>query len=345
MFGRYTALLDQIKILVGQKKQNHEKLASYLSEMNQNKKDMIEEFAATERKLSDELKSDGKYSISSDEFIRLKKKLNDATQMLNELKRQGDQKKSIEEQLSVELANLNAFWLQEFEIIKRELDKIGKDQSPIRIKSGFKEDKNAFLSFMKDMFRGSGLREATYQAIVEQYTDFIDIYRDFNHAKTLFGSNPQTFIDWYMKNLKSLLTYQTPNQFTIYYRNKELRHHSLGQRASALILFVLSQKENDVIMIDQPEDDLDNQTIYEDVIKLVRAMKKQVQFIFATHNPNIPVLGDADQVFACTFMDDKVDVCSGSIDNPETQQRIVDIMEGGQDAFNRRKEIYQIWKP
>jgi ABC-type multidrug transport system ATPase subunit len=108
---------------------------------------------------------------------------------------------------------------------------------------------------------------------------------------------------------------------------------------------VLSRKENDIIIIDQPEDDLDNQTIYEDVIKLIRKMKKEVQFIFATHNPNIPVLGDAELVQSCSFVDDKLSVQSGSVDNPDTQKTIVDIMEGGQEAFNRRKEIYRIWKP
>lgn len=76
--------------------------------------------------------------------------------------------------------------------------------------------------------------------------------------------------------------------------------------ASALILFVLSQRENDVIIIDQPEDDLDNQTIYEDVIKLVRKLKPRTQFIFATHNPNIPVLGDAEQVVARSYTDDAI---------------------------------------
>jgi len=149
----------------------------------------------------------------------------------------------------------------------------------------------------------------------------------------------------FTKNLKALLVYQAPNKFTIHYRGKELQHHSLGQRASALILFVLSRKENDIIIIDQPEDDLDNQTIYEDVIKLIRKMKKEVQFIFATHNPNIPVLGDAELVQSCSFVDDKLSVQSGSVDNPDTQKTIVDIMEGGQEAFNRRKEIYRIWKP
>jgi ABC-type cobalamin/Fe3+-siderophores transport system ATPase subunit len=124
-----------------------------------------------------------------------------------------------------------------------------------------------------------------------------------------------------------------------------LKHHSLGQRASALILFVLSQRENDVIIIDQPEDDLDNQTIYEDVIKLIRKLKLQTQFIFATHNANFPVLGDAEQIHSCRYADEKVWLESGSIDNPKLQKEIVDIMEGGEEAFNRRREIYQIWKP
>jgi ABC-type lipoprotein export system ATPase subunit len=117
----------------------------------------------------------------------------------------------------------------------------------------------------------------------------------------------------------------------------------MGQRASALILFILSQGENDVIMIDQPEDDLDNQTIYADVIRLIERIKKSTQFIFATHNPNIPVLGDAEQVMACSFSDGRIHVKAGGIDSREMQQSIVDIMEGGKDAIDRRKEIYSLW--
>jgi hypothetical protein len=230
-------------------------------------------------------------------------------------------------------------------LIKEELDKVGAGSSSLSIKSGYKEDKQAFLDFIREVFKGSGINKTTYQKIVIQYTDFISIYRDFENAKQYFGSNPQILSNLFMANLKSLLGFQTPNKFTITYRGKELQHHSLGQRASALILFVLNQQENDVIIIDQPEDDLDNQTIYEDVIKLIRKMKPNVQFIFATHNPNIPVLGDAEQVHACSFMDDKITVESGSVDDATIQRTIVNIMEGGKEAFDRRKEIYQIWKP
>jgi len=141
------------------------------------------------------------------------------------------------------------------------------------------------------------------------------------------------------------LIWQVPNRYIIEYRGKELKQHSLGQRASALILFVLSQQENDVFIIDQPEDDLDNQTIYEDVIKLIRKLKNKTQFIFATHNANFPVLGDAEQIVSCSYSDNSIHTKLGSIDDPELQGEVIDIMEGGEEAFKQRQRRYEIWKP
>jgi len=327
---------------LGTCKQN---LLQHQVELAETRKGMVEEFAEIERKLSEELKKSGTQNISSDEFLGLKKKLATAKQLITELEKQGSHKKVLEDALTGELSELNALWYQEFNLIKTEVDKVGSSSSTLLIISEHKADKQALVGFMKDIFKGSGIRETTYQGIANQHPDFISIYKDYEKAKTLFGSNPQILGELFTRNLKTLLTYQTPNKFTIMYRGKELQHHSLGQRASALILFVLNQRENDVIIIDQPEDDLDNQTIYNDVIKLIREMKPDVQFVFATHNPNIPVLGDAEQIHACAFMDDKVSVHSGSIDEQNTQEKIVDIMEGGKEAFDRRKEIYQIWNP
>ena len=68
-----------------------------------------------------------------------------------------------------------------------------------------------------------------------------------------------------------------------------------------------------------------------------------MQFIFATHNANIPVLGDSEKVVACSYDEKKMDINSGTIDTHQTQRFIVDIMEGGDEAFNRRKNIYSIW--
>lgn len=139
------------------------------------------------------------------------------------------------------------------------------------------------------------------------------------------------------------MTYQVPNSHEITYHGKALKSHSLGQRASAMMLFILRQKNKDLLIIDQPEDDLDSQTVYEDVVKLLRKQKPTQQFIFATHDANFPVLGDAETVSSCEDAGDTISVTTGSIDSEACQTRIVRIMEGGPEAFERRKNIYQIW--
>jgi predicted ATP-dependent endonuclease of OLD family len=111
------------------------------------------------------------------------------------------------------------------------------------------------------------------------------------------------------------------------------------------MLFLLSQKDYDILIVDQPEDDLDNQTLYNEVIRRLLAMKGQRQVIFATHSPNIPVLGDADQIVVCRYAENRVDLETGGIDRPAMQREIIDVMEGGKDAFNLRKTIYNVWKP
>ena len=309
------------------------------------KKGLKDEFAEIERWLTEELKTIGAQSIRPDDFLSLRKTVDRAKQMLELLEKQETQKKLFRDDLTRELSVLNDLWHEEFRIIQSELEKINKNQPALSIRSEYKGDKETFVSFMKEMFKGSRIRENTFQSLADSFTDFGGIYRDHQKAKTVLENSYESFKQYFNENLKSLLIWQTPGKYTINYRGKELKHHSLGQRASALILFVLSQQENDVIIIDQPEDDLDNQTIYEDVIKLIRRMKCNTQFIFATHNANLPVLGDAEQIHSSRYSDEKISVLSGSIDNPDLQNEIINIMEGGKEAFKRRKEIYQIWNP
>lgn len=344
-YQTYIGIIDHIKEWLARQNTEKQALRACGQELVDIRKSMVEEFAEIERQLAEELKSGGTQNISSEEFFSLKKKHATANQLITELDRQKSRKETLHNGLLSELSTLNDLWHEEFRLIKAELDKIQTSGGAISIRCEFKADKQSFLEYMMSVFRGSGIRENTYRQICEKYSDFAAIFKDFENAKKLFGSNPQILSDLFIKNLGNVLSYQTPNQYTIMYRNKELQHHSLGQRASALILFVLSQKENDLIIIDQPEDDLDNQTIYEDVIKMIRETKPNVQFVFATHNPNIPVLGDAETVHACSFADDKVEVASGNIDDRKSQEKIVGIMEGGEEAFRRRKEIYQLWKP
>lgn len=329
--------LEKIRLQLGKLKEKE-------AEFGHVKKEQSDQFAEIRRKLEADLKQQGK-QLNLEEFPKLQKTIETSKQLLDSLQKESLKSSVIKDGLVKALSSLNSLWHQEFKLIDTELKKINENHTALQISSEYKGDKTEFLAFFKTIFKGSRVRENSLQTIVNHHTDFVSVFNDFDKVKSQLTGSADTFEHYFSDNLKEMLSWQVPNKFIIKYRDKELQHHSLGQRASALILFVLSQKENDLVIIDQPEDDLDNQTIYEDVIKLVRTLKPQTQFIFATHNANFPVLGDSEQIHACRYADDTMKIESGSVDSPVIQQEIVDIMEGGEDAFNKRKEIYQIWKP
>ena len=345
IYGKLITSFDRMKEFLAEGRKSLVELQDKVNEFEKLKDGLKEEFANIERTLAEELKDTGTKAIRTDEFRQLRKTADQAKQMLEALNKQKTQRMTLNQELLQELATLNDLWHKEYMAIQTELNKVNNGHSSLEIKAEFKADKEAFIGFMKDIFRGSRIREATLADLAEEFSDFGAMYKEFDKAKTTVGGSTHVFEEYFNENISALLTWQIPNRFVIEYRGKELKHHSLGQRASALMLFVLSQQENDVIIIDQPEDDLDNQTIYEDVIKLIRSIKPNTQFIFATHNANFPVLGDAEQILSCVYLDDSINVTSGSIDSPNLQQEIVNIMEGGEEAFRQRKRIYEIWKP
>jgi predicted ATP-dependent endonuclease of OLD family len=95
------------------------------------------------------------------------------------------------------------------------------------------------------------------------------------------------------------------------------------------------------LVIDQPEDHLDSQFIYETVVKTLRQVKERRQIIVATHNANIAILGDAELIAplvawkAIGRITDR-----GSVDNPLTRERACKILEGGEAAYRRRGQMY-----
>lgn len=118
---------------------------------------------------------------------------------------------------------------------------------------------------------------------------------------------------------------------------------SPGQRCSALIPVVLVEGEAPLI-IDQPEDNLDNELVFDLVVDILRRLKEQRQVIVATHNPNIPVSGDAEQVIVLRSPSRRKCLVAGygSIDDDEVIEHIKTIMEGGDKAFDMRAKKYGI---
>jgi len=282
-------------------------------------------------------------NLRADDFINYTKMLNSQKLMKNEIERLSQRKLDSEKNLKKLMSELNELYREEFKIIDEEVKKINESQKSIAIKSEFKANKSDFDKFLRNVFSGSGLMKNDYDMLTSNYIDAITMYEDFENI-SMGGNKLLLFKERFKDSLSSLLTYKVPNKIDIFYNGKELTKHSLGQRASALIIFILTQKDNDVIIIDQPEDDLDNQTIYNEVIMELIKLKNKTQFIFATHNANIPVLGDCEQIVVCDYDENKINVEMGSIDNHNIQQKIINIMEGGQNAFNKRREIYNLWK-
>lgn len=123
---------------------------------------------------------------------------------------------------------------------------------------------------------------------------------------------------------------------------KPLSNASAGQKTSAILTFILSYGNNP-ILLDQPEDDLDNHLIYELIVKRLRKSKEHRQIIIVTHNANIPVNGDAEFVIAMNPEVRTIEVLhSGAIEELEIKKEICEVMEGGQDAFQLRSKRYKI---
>ncbi|MGH3870611.1 MAG: TrlF family AAA-like ATPase [Pseudonocardiaceae bacterium] len=126
---------------------------------------------------------------------------------------------------------------------------------------------------------------------------------------------------------------------------RDLGKLSMGQKATALLLLVFAQGGRPLVL-DQPEEDLDNRFVYDDVVPLLRAEKgiidsRRRQIIVATHNANIPVNGDAELVLSLADEGGRCVVRTrGSIDDVTIRSEIRTILEGGADAFRRRAEKY-----
>ena len=124
---------------------------------------------------------------------------------------------------------------------------------------------------------------------------------------------------------------------------KDFSKLSLGQQQSVLLSILLFSNRRCPLLIDQPEDNLDSEFIYKTLVKNLRRIKEHRQVIIVTHNANIAVLGDAELIIPLKSSSDKTFVLDrGSIDNMQTKKITCAILEGGEKAFAKRKEMYGI---
>ena len=126
--------------------------------------------------------------------------------------------------------------------------------------------------------------------------------------------------------------------------DKELHQLSPGERGTLLLVFYLLVDKDDIpLVIDQPEENLDNQTVYELLVPCIKEAKQRRQIVIVTHNPNLAVVCDAEQIIFAD-LDKKnnyqMNYLSGAIENPKINRAIVDVLEGTMPAFENRDLKY-----
>ena len=140
------------------------------------------------------------------------------------------------------------------------------------------------------------------------------------------------------------LDYLKP-RYSLTYEGQEIGQLSPGERGLLLLVFYLLVDKDDIpIVIDQPEENLDNQTIFKVLVKCIKWAKQRRQVIMVTHNPNLAVVCDAEQIIyaSCDKAATRFSYESGAIENPVIRSRVVEILEGTEPAFRNRQDKYRL---
>ena len=151
------------------------------------------------------------------------------------------------------------------------------------------------------------------------------------------GETPLSVYDYLFS-----LSFLTP-RYTLRYRGHEIHQLSPGERGLLLLVFyLLIDKDDSPLVIDQPEENLDNQTIYEVLVRCLSDAKRRRQVIVVTHNPNLAVVCDAEQVIYAQrdTTSNSITYEAGAIENPIINKHVIDVLEGTRPAFENRDSKY-----
>jgi ABC-type lipoprotein export system ATPase subunit len=133
-------------------------------------------------------------------------------------------------------------------------------------------------------------------------------------------------------------------RYSLLFQETQIEQLSPGQRGALLLIFyLLVDKGRNPIILDQPEENLDNETVVSLLVPVLTEAKKRRQIIMVTHNPNLAVVCDAEQVIWSTFdrkADSKIFYVAGAIENPAINGHVVNVLEGTMPAFNNRRIKY-----
>lgn len=330
---------------------NYEQKINALQKKWQEQKKKYEiEINTIKQELSEKRLEPDKYESLIKRKTQLEPILNEYSKITQKIKDLETKRNELKNKIKEQRHNL-------FNIRKAKLDELNKKlNNRLKIDIEYLNSKEKFKEQFSELVRGSGISRDAINSITEKEAiDGIEISKYISlgeqKLKEKFGLTDtmvQRLLEWFKddERLFKLETLLPDDKILIKLKvedtDKELSTLSAGQKATALLILLFAQ-ENRILVIDQPEEDLDNRFIYEDVVKILREIKNNRQIILVTHNANIPVLGDAEQVFVLEASNNECSIIdTGSIDKTFIVQSIKSIMEGGEEAFKRRIEKYGV---
>lgn len=188
---------------------------------------------------------------------------------------------------------------------------------------------------------------------VIQFLDNIITSLEFDQRES-FKDEPREIVNQLRKDFYSdfyeylfSIDFLLPN-YELKLDNKSVSELSPGEKGALLLIFYLILDQDDIpLVIDQPEENLDNQSVYKILVPFIKEAKNRRQIIIVTHNPNLAVVCDAEQIVNVRIdktNGNKVHINTGAIENLEINNKLVEILEGTLPAFNNRDLKYSITK-
>lgn len=308
----------------------------------------------------------------------LSKELNDIEHVYPErLQHAEELRLQISKEIFLRKRNLKRFYDEIKQSIDSEIDRCRDDLGDysISIEAGLKLDASfigEFLKYINQAKRGSfyGIEEGS--AMMRRFCEEVDDWG--NERKVLIAVNnivqaihvdqriavpnsedrrrdvfsqlrngPESLIELY----DYLFAFDyLDTKYDLKVDQKDVSELSPGERGGLLLIFYLMLDRRHIpLIIDQPEDNLDNKSVYEILVKFIKEAKKRRQIILVTHNPNLAVVADAEQIIRVSIdkkdARNEFDFFSGSIENPKINRAVVDILEGTLPAFDNRRLKYR----
>ena len=229
----------------------------------------------------------------------------------------------------------------------------------VKIKIKLFGDKKDFIYRLRSILQRQNGFEKGIEVIVNKIFGGPDIESNLRAVKNIFqdiykNSYTGNEFDGHFINLIKGLTQEQINNIELLYPEDEIEMTyktkagnfkplsvaSAGQKTTAILTFILSFGTAPLIL-DQPEDDLDNHLVYSLIVDKIKEIKQKRQVIVVTHNANIPVNGDAEYVISMSSDTRNLKIqAEGTIERENVKQEICEIMEGGIDAFRTRAKRY-----